>query len=88
MTAEKIVAQARENRPRGPPPNLATIDRGLRKLLRTMLSGIRLRRDRGGPPGRACSTLAVVLAEVEDLQRRHRDRRGVKKIYESAIFVG
>lgn len=38
MTAEELVAQARENRPAEPPPSLGGIDQGLRKLLRPLLS--------------------------------------------------
>lgn len=70
MTAEELIAQARENRPGEPPPSLATVDRGLRRLLRTLLSGLDYDAVVDSSPGVVCRTLAAVLAEIEDLQRR------------------
>ena len=77
MTAAELVAQARENRPDQPPPNLTTLDRGLRKLLRTLLSAFDYDGMTHSGPGVVCRTLAVLLAEVEDLERRHTDREWI-----------
>lgn len=71
MTAEELVAQARENRPLGPPPNLVAIDRSLRRLLRTLLSAFDYDAMVESGPGVVCRTLAALLAEIEDLQQRH-----------------
>lgn len=69
MTAEELVAQARQNRPEGPPPSLAAIDQSLRKLLRTLLSAFDYDASVESGPGVVCRTLAALLAEIEDLQR-------------------
>jgi hypothetical protein len=71
MTVEELVAQAREHRPDKPPPALSGVDNGLRKLLRTLLSGFNYDADVHSGPGVVCRALAAILAEVEDLQRRH-----------------
>jgi hypothetical protein len=71
MTLEELVAQARANRPGGPPPSLAGVDRGLRKLLRTLLSAFDYDAMVESGPGLVCRTLAALLAEIEDLQQRH-----------------
>ena len=69
MTAEELVAQAREHRPDEPPPSLAAVDQSLRRLLRTLLSGFDYDAMVQSGPGVVCRTLAALLAEVEDLRR-------------------
>jgi hypothetical protein len=71
MTVEELVAQAREHRPDEPPPALSGVDNGLRKLLRTLLSAFDYDAKVESGPGVVCRALAAILAEVEDLQRRH-----------------
>jgi hypothetical protein len=71
MTLEELVVQARENRPGELPPSLAGVERGLRKLLRTLLSGFDYDARVESGPGVVCRTLAALLAEIEDLQRPH-----------------
>jgi hypothetical protein len=71
MTVEELVAQAREHRPEEPPPSLAGVDNALRKLLRTLLSGFNYHAAVHSGPGVVCRAIAAILAEVEDLERRH-----------------
>lgn len=69
MTARELAAQAREHRPAEPPPSLASVEQGLRKLLNTLLSGFDYEAQVFSGPGVVCRTLAAILAEVEDLKR-------------------
>ena len=70
MTARELAAQARAQRPAEPPPSLANVEQGLRKLPNTLLRGFDYEAHVFSGPGVVCRTLAAILAEVEDLKRR------------------
>ena len=69
MTAEKLIGQARANMPHGQ-PSFANVELRLRRLLEGLLLGNDYDGNPDGGPAHLCRSLAVILAEVEDLQRR------------------
>ena len=69
MTADKLVAEAHANMPE-PSPSLANIDRRLRQMLSNLLAAFDYETEADSSPAHICRALAVVLAEVEDLQQR------------------
>lgn len=69
MNARELAAQARAYRPTDPPPSLASVENGLRKLLNTLLSAFDYEAEVASGPGVVCRALAAILADVQDLKR-------------------
>lgn len=71
MTAEKLIAEARLNMPLDGSPNLANVERRMRRLLESLLLGNDYDANPNSAPAHLCRTLAVILTELEDLRRAH-----------------
>lgn len=69
MNAATLIAQARVNMPLPCAPDVAQVERRLRRLLEGLLRGFDYDADPNCSAAHACRALAVILAEVEDLQR-------------------
>lgn len=70
MTAAKLIAEARANIPLAGPPTFANVQRRLRRLLEALLLGNDYDGNPDGGPAHLCRMIAVILAEVEELQRQ------------------
>ena len=68
---DKSASQARESRPSEPPPRLSGVDRTFRQLLSVLLKGYDCEENMETGVGLLCRTLASMIAQIEDLQRRH-----------------
>lgn len=69
MTADQLIAEAAENRPSEPPPSLENVERGLRRLLESMLAAFDYTAQFGSGAAQACRIHALLIAEVRALQR-------------------
>jgi hypothetical protein len=69
MTADQLIAEAAENRPAIPPPSLDNVERGLRKLLESMLAAFDYDAQFGSGAAQACRVHALLIAEVQALRR-------------------
>jgi hypothetical protein len=70
VTADKLVTEAHLNMPVAS-PSLADVDRRLRQMLCNLLAAFDYEAEADSSPAHICRALAVILAEVEDLQRMH-----------------
>lgn len=69
MTADQLIAEAAENRPPEPPPSLENVERGLRRLLESMLAAFDYKAQFSGGAAQACRVHALLIAEVQALRR-------------------
>jgi hypothetical protein len=71
MTADRLAAEARANQSETSPPALKPVEQSLRKPLATLLKGFDYEANLYDGPAHICRVIAAILAEVQDLQRRH-----------------
>lgn len=71
MTADQLITEAAENRPADPPPSLDDVERGLRRLLESMLSAFDYGAQFSSGAALACRGHALLIAEVQALRRMH-----------------
>lgn len=69
MTADQLIAEAAENRPPGPSPSLEHVERGLRRLLGSMLAAFSYDTEFDSGAAQACRVHAMLIAEVQALRR-------------------
>lgn len=69
MTSDQLIAEAAENRPAEPPPSLDNVERGLRKLLESMLAAFNYESQFDSGAAQACRIHALLIAEVQALRR-------------------
>ena len=70
MTVDELVAEARLNMP-VPSPSLSHVNNRLRQMLSNLLAAFDYEAEEDSSSAVICRALAMILAEVEDLQRMH-----------------
>ena len=70
MTADQLIAEARENRPKEPPPELWKVEHTLRRLLAAMLHNVDYDAEPESGEAKLCRIVAALTAEVQALQRQ------------------
>lgn len=71
MTADQLIAEAVENQPPEPSPSLDNVERGLRRLLESMLAAFDYNAQFSSGAAQACRVHALLIAEVQALRRMH-----------------
>ncbi len=69
MTVDELIDEAAENRPADPPPSLDNIERGLRRLLESMMAAFDYATHSNTGAAEACRIHALLIAEVRALRR-------------------
>lgn len=71
MTADQLIAEAAEHRPAEPPPSLEYVERGLFRLLESMLAAFDYQEQFNSGAANACRVHALLISEIRAIRRMY-----------------